>query len=76
MTTDVTSNNMTSGTVMASKRQYCPLALSPESHGDERPHDCQIECGGGGRYIQRRCQLVRSHGVGHRRINQYGTIVG
>jgi len=76
MTTDVTSNTMTSGNVMASKGQYSPVALSPESHGDETPHDCQIECGGAGRYIQRRCQLVAAYGVGHRRINQYGTIVG
>jgi hypothetical protein len=76
MTTDVASNSMTRGTVMASKRQYSPVALSPESHGDETPHDFKIECGGAGRYIQRRCQLVASYGVGHRRINQYGAIVG
>ena len=74
MTTDVTSNSMTSGNVMASNRQYSPVALSPEPHGDETPHECQIECGGAGRCNQRRCQLVGSYGVGHRRINQYGTI--
>lgn len=70
MTTDVTSNSPVSFTVMASKRQYSPVAFSPEPHGDEMSHDCQIECDGDGRYIQRRCQLVGSYGVGHRRINQ------